>query len=245
MTTFQDPPLQSRRSVRQNERDQSQRLRRRSARHARSPTADLHHAGPRPVPDYDGPSFRARRTPEPVTRPTSRSSRRIPARPPRDFSPEGRRAAPQLGPQYGGVSPTATSSTRRRLAAQWRLLRPPTRIRRTHRTRRRAHHHPVGPRLRGVIEHTLTRRELRALRDAHGITAVTRETASRPAAARCRPPRRFRMRSRAHGTPLARRPRVSIRHWPSSISSPPDVRLPLPDGPSRPRGRVPRAAGRR
>ncbi|MES1169588.1 MAG: hypothetical protein ABUL47_02750, partial [Leifsonia sp.] len=68
MTTFQDPPLQSRRSVRQNERDQSQRPVVAAPPVAPGSAEPLTYStqGRAPVPDYDGPSFRARRTPEPV-----------------------------------------------------------------------------------------------------------------------------------------------------------------------------------
>jgi hypothetical protein len=179
MTTFQDPPLQSRRSVRQNERDQS-------------PAAVVPTTGPTPMPvappaagepltyatqarpstpEYDGPSFRARRTPEPVGDvPTQGMLQQSPAEDgtyrPRDYSPEGRRSAsPSWAPQYGGAGqPPVTPAEPAAVPADPSSTFAP-------------HAAPViEPSALDAddpIEHTLTRRELRALRDAHGITSTT------------------------------------------------------------------------
>ena len=147
MTTFQDPPLQSRRTVRQNERDQSPAAVVPTTGPAPTPVAAPGTAEPltyttqgrAPVADYDGPSFRARRTPDPV---------------------DAGSASPAWAPQYGGagvpVAPAADPNS---------TFAP---------------HPPAAPVMlpssldaEEGIEHTLTRRELRALRDAHGITAAT------------------------------------------------------------------------
>jgi hypothetical protein len=168
MTTFQDPPLQSRRSVRQNERDQSPAAVVPTTGPTPTPVAPAGPAEPLtyatqglpPVADYDGPSFRARRTPDPVgdvpaagAQPPADGTFR-----PRDYSPEGRRSAsPTWAPQYGGAAapaaPAADASSTP--AAQAPAVVPSTLD------------------AEEGIEHTLTRRELRALRDAHGITAAT------------------------------------------------------------------------
>jgi hypothetical protein len=178
MTTFQDPPLQSRRSVRQNERDQSQPAVVASAAPAEPLTYTTQ--GRAPVPDYDGPAFRARRTPEPV----NEADLATPAAQdpgtsrPRDFSPEGRRAAsPSWAPQYGGVSPDG--NVEYQTQARGSVPADPNST--------FAPHAPVASTIipsaldaEDALEHTLTRRELRALRDAHGITAVTTGEAEYP-----------------------------------------------------------------
>jgi hypothetical protein len=176
MTTFQDPPLQSRRSVRQNERDQSPPAAVASA--APAPAEPLTYStqgGRAPVPDYDGPGFRARRTPEPVNEADLAAQSENPATSrPRDFSPEGRRtASPSWAPQYGGVSPDGNVEyqTQQRGAAAAAPADPNSTF---------APHAPAAPTIipsaldsEDALEHTLTRRELRALRDAHGITSTT------------------------------------------------------------------------
>ena len=174
MTTFQDPPLQSRRSVRQNERDQSQPAAVASAAPAPAEPLTYTTQGRAPVPDYDGPAFRARRTPEPVNEAdlTTPAAQDPGTSRPRDFSPEGRRAAsPSWAPQYGGVSPDGNVEyqTQQRGAARPRAD-PNSPF---------APHAPVASTIipsaldaEDALEHTLTRRELRALRDAHGITSV-------------------------------------------------------------------------
>lgn len=159
MTTFQDPPLQSRRTVRQNERDQSPAAVVPTTGPTPTPVAPAAPAEPltyatqtrTPVPEYDGPSFRSRRTPDPVTDAATDAAPQ-PGQPeqdgvyrPRDYSPEGRRsAAPNWAPAYAGVAGSAEAPIQQS---------------------------PFDP--DEPVEHTLTRRELRALRDAHGITAAT------------------------------------------------------------------------
>jgi hypothetical protein len=93
---------------------------------------------------------------------------------PRDFSPEGRRtASPSWAPQYGGVSPDGNVEyqTQQRGAAAAAPADPNSTF---------APHAPAAPTIipsaldsEDALEHTLTRRELRALRDAHGITSTT------------------------------------------------------------------------
>lgn len=176
MTTFQDPPLQSRRSVRQNERDQSQPAVVTPAAPAGAPAEPLTYstqAGRAPVPGYDGPAPRARRTPAPVNEAdlATQAQDSETARP-QDFSPEGRRAAsPSWAPQYGAAeAPTPAPADPNSTFAP---------------------HAPVAPTIipsaldsEDAMEHTLTRRELRALRVAHGISS---ETASEPAVAAAAP----------------------------------------------------------
>jgi hypothetical protein len=177
MTTFQDPPLQSRRSVRQNERDQSQ-----PSVVAPAPTNPAAPAEPltyttqgrAPVPDYDGPAFRARRTPEPAPADPNTPAPQDPGTyRERDFSPEGRRSAsPSWAPQYGGVSPDGNVEYQ----TQQRGATPAP----ADANSPFAPHAPVASTVipsaldsEDALEHTLTRRELRALRDAHGITSTT------------------------------------------------------------------------
>jgi len=186
MTTFQDPPLQSRRAVRQNEREQAPSAVVPSS--APAPTAPsgapaepltYSTQGRPPVPDYDGPSFRARRTPEPVDEAdlTTEADQDAGTYRPRDFSPEGRRAAaPSWAPQYGGVGDDGNIEyqTQQRGAAAAPASAP------AEPNSTFAPHAPVPPTIipsaldsEEFAEHTLTRRELRALRDAHGITSTT------------------------------------------------------------------------
>lgn len=136
MTTYQDPPLHSRRAARQGERAAAygQQPEQQDA----EPLTYATQTRP-PVPQYEGPDFRARRTPEPSTEPEATTA--SPAQPEqsggfrvRDYSPEGRRAA---SPAAGEPAPTP----RAEVASQ-------------------------------PIEHTMTRRELRALREAQGLDAA-------------------------------------------------------------------------
>ena len=168
MTTFQDPPLQSRRAARQGERPESSATPfappqvPRTAAGAGEPLSYVTQNRP-PLPGYDGsPAARGRRSSEPVVeaQPPAPSNFR-----PRDFSPEARNAPPAWAPEYdragadrdsgvvdyhtqarASVFPGAGASVAASLASE-----PP------------------------VVEETLSRRELRAIRDAHGITAVPTE----------------------------------------------------------------------
>jgi hypothetical protein len=174
MTTFQDPPLQSRRAVRQTERDQLSPPVVPTTGPNPTPAAPAAPGEPltyatqaRPsTPDYEGPGFRARRTPEPVNQadvPAGAAAQDDGTFRPRDYSPEARRsAAPTWAPQYGGAAE-----------------QPPAVIPADpHSTF--APHPPAAPVIMPSAldsdespEHTLTRRELRALREVHGITAAT------------------------------------------------------------------------
>ncbi|WP_309708959.1 hypothetical protein [Pseudolysinimonas sp.] len=162
MTTYQDPPLQSRRAVRQGERvdpsappfapPQTPR----TAAGAGEPLSYVTQNRP-PLPGYDSAPSRGRRssTPEPqapqaAPEPPAPQSFR-----PRDFSPEARTAPPAWAPDYERDSGALD-----------------------HHTQARA---PMAPLGGGSLaaslasepsEQTLTRRELRAIRDIHGITAV-------------------------------------------------------------------------
>ncbi|HTL41711.1 MAG TPA: hypothetical protein VL294_09575 [Pseudolysinimonas sp.] len=174
MTTYQDPPLQSRRSVRQNERDSAVVPTTGPTPPPVAPDAPgepltyATQARP-PAPEYEGPSFRARRTPDPVGDiPADGQGAPEGTLRPRDHSPEGRRSAtPGWVPQYGGAGQPPVTPTPPPVTAP----DPSSTF---------APHAPVQPAAAPAdpagdepIEHTLTRRELRALRDAHGITAET------------------------------------------------------------------------
>ena len=173
MTTFQDPPLQSRRSVRQSERDSAVVPTTGPTPTPVAPDAPgepLTYATqgrPAATPEYEGPSFRARRTPDPATDVSDASAAPEGVYRPRDYSPEGRRSAsPDWAPQYGGAAqPPVTPAEPPVVPADPASTFAP--------------HAPAEPILDSTVdeaeavEHTLTRRELRALRDAHGITATT------------------------------------------------------------------------
>jgi hypothetical protein len=174
MTTFQDPPLQSRRAARQGERPES------SATPFAPPQVPRTAAGASiaagageplsyvtqnrpPLPGYDGtPTARGRRASEPAAETASPATATYRTR---DFSPEARTAPPAWAPEYdrdsvGGDSGVVDYRTQARSS--------------------------VFPAAGGSVaaslaseplpaEETLSRRELRAIRDAHGITAVPTE----------------------------------------------------------------------
>jgi len=177
MTTFQEPPLQSRRAARQTERADappgaftdpnavSQ------PQPPASPTAPSAPAAPAaeplnyatttrpPLPQYDGQNLRPRRTAEsagpdelPPTEALPRQD--APSYRPKDYSPEGRRSmTPNWAPSYDGTVDFQTQNREQVLAASAGIGAA-----------------PEAPVAEG--EHTMTRRELRALREAEGITAV-------------------------------------------------------------------------
>lgn len=175
MTTFQDPPLQSRRAVRQqNERDSAPAAVVPTTGPAPTPVAPPAPAEPltyatqgrAPVPNYDGPALRSRRTPAPVgevpsgSEPEQDGSVRS-----RDFRPEGRRSAsPSWAPQYGGAEPAGVPNDPSSTFAPHPPAQPVVM--------------PSALDTEDSVEHTLTRRELRALRDAHGITVAPDEPAA-------------------------------------------------------------------
>ncbi len=179
MTTFQEPPLQSRRAARQIERadappgdltDPNTVSQPPASSLAPSPPAAPavpHSAEPLnyattsrpPLPQYDGQNLRPRRsaeTPGHADLPPTGvlPSQDAPSYRPKDYSPEGRRAvAPNWAPSYDGTVDFQTQNRDQALAAA------PA-----------AGDATEAPSAEG--EHTMTRRELRALREADGVTAV-------------------------------------------------------------------------
>jgi hypothetical protein len=169
MTTYQDPPLQSRRAVRQGERvdppftpPQTPR----TAAGAGEPLSYVTQNRP-PLPGYDAAPVHGRRSsaPEPQGAPeqTGQQSFR-----PRDFSPEARTAPPAWAPEYDRESGVLDHHTQVRAAAV---------------------PHTGGSLAESLAgepsEQTLTRRELRAIRDTHHIEAVPTDVTpvvERPAA---------------------------------------------------------------
>ncbi|HEY4152943.1 MAG TPA: hypothetical protein VGM38_06440 [Pseudolysinimonas sp.] len=169
MTTYQEP-LQSRRAARQSERADSPPGGLPDPNAGNQPPASppapvsqgsaplnpepLNYATTSrpPLPQYDGQDFRSRRTAEvpghadlPPTEALPRQD--APSYRPKDYSPEGRRSAvPNWAPSYEGTVEFQTQNRDQALAAA------------------------SAPVAEG--EHTMTRRELRALREADGITAV-------------------------------------------------------------------------
>lgn len=178
MTTYQDPPLQSRRAVRQGERVDSSAQpfappqTPRTAAGAGEPLSYVTQNRP-PLPGYDTAPPRGRRSsvPEPQTplqhtpqqqAPEQQSAQVQVPEPqapqsfrPRDFSPEARTAPPAWAPEYDRDNGVLDHHT------QVRASLPPQN----------------GGSLAASLaseptEQTLTRRELRAIRDTHGITAA-------------------------------------------------------------------------
>lgn len=187
MTTYQDPPLQSRRAVRQGERADSTAApftppqTPRTAAGAGEPLSYVTQNRP-PLPGYDSAPLRGRRSsaPEPQTtadqttpdqpaapaeagsqadagslavpEPTAHSFRL------RDFSPEARTAPPAWAPDYDRDNGVLDHHTQ---------ARPPAAA---------AAPQHVGSLAESLAsepnEQTLTRRELRAIRETHGISAA-------------------------------------------------------------------------
>jgi hypothetical protein len=155
MTTYQDPPLQSRRAVRQGERvdppftpPQAPR----TAAGAGEPLSYVTQNRP-PLPGYDAAPSHGRRSSAPEPQAPSGQQGQQSFRP-RDFSPEARTAPPAWAPEYDRDSGVLDHHTQVRAAAQ-----------------------QTGGSLAESLagepsEQTLTRRELRAIRDTHHITAV-------------------------------------------------------------------------
>lgn len=168
MTTYQDPPLQSRRAVRQGERHDppfTPPQTPRTAAGAGEPLSYVTQNRP-PLPGYDAAPSHGRRSsmPEPQAAPAQSAPTEQQAAPeqpglqsfrPRDFSPEARTAAPAWAPEYDRESGVLDHHTQVRAA--------------------------VNPQGGGSLaaslagepsEQTLSRRELRAIRDTHHIEAV-------------------------------------------------------------------------
>ena len=172
MTTFQDPPLQSRRAARQGERPESSATPftppqvPRTAAGAGEPLNYVTQNRP-PLPGYDGnPAARGRRSSDPAAEsaPPASSSYR-----PRDYSPEARTAPPAWAPEYDRNLGQHDGAARDSGVVDYH-------------TQARSSVFPgagasVAASLASEpsVEETLSRRELRAIRDAHGITAVPTE----------------------------------------------------------------------
>lgn len=165
MTTYQDPPLQSRRAVRQGERPEAAPPSSpfappqvpRTAAGAGEPLSYVTQNRP-PLPGYDGstpaPAAHGRRAVEPVAAPSDPAAApEAPTFRPRDFSPEARTAPPAWSPVDDRESGVVEYHTQARAAVV-----PPT---------------SLAASLAGAPpeEQTLSRRELRALRDEAGITS--------------------------------------------------------------------------
>lgn len=159
MTTYQDPPLQSRRAARQGERGDAGS----NAMSAAPSTSNTDESVARAI---------AAGTAEPLNYATSGhpplSSR------PRDFSPEGRGAVtPSWAPQYGGVSADGA------LEFQTQAREPAPVSSAAAAEPDSAHQQangaaPLAARdVSPSAEYTMTRRELRALREAGLITDVS------------------------------------------------------------------------
>ena len=195
MTTFQEPPLQSRRAARQSERDDAppgaltdpnaMSQPPASSLAPTAPGAPLNaeplNAEPRnaeplnpeplnytttsrpPLPQYDGQNLRPRRTAETPGHADLPATEALPPQDapsyrPKDYSPEGRRSVtPSWAPSYDGTVDFQTQNRDQVLAPAPEFA-------------------PQAPIAEG--EHTMTRRELRALREAEGITAVPTDPTS-------------------------------------------------------------------
>jgi hypothetical protein len=168
MTTYQDPPLQSRRAVRQGERVEQSTppfappQLPRTAAGAGEPLSYVTQNRP-PLPGYDEPASRGRRSVEPATPATPAPAAAPDAPPafrPRDFSPEARTPPPAWAPEYDRESGVVD-----------------------YRTQARAQAIPGGGSSLAASlasepsEHTLTRRELRAVRAASGLEPAPAEVA--------------------------------------------------------------------
>lgn len=191
MTTYQEPPLHSRRAARQGERNAAYGQ---QPEPAAEPLIYSTQNRP-PLPQYDGPGFRARRTPEGATgEPQAAASdpsvadaraasgqpvtqmlpeQEMPSYRPRDFSPEGRHGS--------DAAPQSAASGVERV--------------------------PSAP-----LEHTITRRELRALREAQG--AHVNVVAGAPSA----------------GAPLASVPDAPAPEAPTASSAPEAQTAPAESG---------------
>ena len=212
MTTYQDPPLQSRRAARQNERADAIQPQYPDASSAPLPPAPaapidplttpeslLYSTQARSVPEYDAQSFRGRRvaeTPEDAS-PRTEAGYRV-----RDFSPEARRAALQTWSQPATTDGALTYQTQQRPpapvepapATDWSAPVEPTPptdwsapVEPMPATDWSAPAEPTpapvaeaaapapAPELGGgeLPDHTLTRRELRAIREAQGLPPET------------------------------------------------------------------------
>lgn len=168
MTTFQDPPLQSRRASRQGERTENSAppftppQLPRSAAGVGEPLNYVTQNRP-PLPGYDGSQNRGRRAAEPPREaPAGPPEPQAPAFRPRDFSPEARTAPPAWAPDYdrsGAVADDGVVDYHTHARAS---VVVPEAVRSS-----------LAASLAGEpSEQTLSRRELRAIREAAGIQAA-------------------------------------------------------------------------
>ena len=182
MTTFQEPPLQSRRAARHSERadappgippdhaasnpnDEATTAPASSTAPSasvplRPESLDYSTAVRPPLPPYDGQGLRPRRSAETPGHGDLPPAEAVPAQDApsyrlKDYSPEGRRAAaPSWAPPYQSGTDIPAQHSEQAPAAGTHAPASPA----------------AGP--SRVVEGTMTRRELRALREAHGMTAA-------------------------------------------------------------------------
>jgi hypothetical protein len=156
MTTYQDPPLQSRRAVRQGERVDAPFTPPQTPRNSAGAGEPLSYVTQNrpPLPGYDAAPSHGRRSsaPEPQAAPEQPAQQSFR---PRDFSPEARTAPPAWAPEYDRDSGMLDHHTQVRAAPV------------PHSGASLAESLASEP-----SEQTLTRRELRAIRDTHHIEAV-------------------------------------------------------------------------
>jgi hypothetical protein len=157
MTTYQDPPLQSRRAVRQGERVDAPFTPPQAPRNSAGAGEPLSYVTQNrpPLPGYDAAPSHGRRSsaPEPQAAPEQPAQQSFR---PRDFSPEARTAPPAWAPEYDRDSGMLDHHTQVRAAPV------------PHSGASLAESLASEP-----SEQTLTRRELRAIRDTHHIEAVS------------------------------------------------------------------------
>lgn len=199
MTTYQDPPLQSRRASRQGERPEAQPSSPfappqvpRTAAGAGEPLSYVTQNRP-PLPGYDTAAPRGRRASEPTPQAAEPEAPGAPSFRPRDFSPEARTAPPAWAPEYDRDSGVLDHHTQARAAVV----------------------PPVAGSLAAALagepsEQTLSRRELRAIREAAGITAVpvTTPVSAQPASLQAPP---------VQQAPVQQAP---VQHVPAGYASP-------------------------
>lgn len=171
MTTYQDPPLQSRRAVRQGERPEPQQPSSpfappqvpRNASGAGEPLSYVTQNRP-PLPGYESPTARAEQETADQPAPPEFPAAEQPAGGfrPRDYSPEARTAPPAWAPEDDRESGHVDYRTQSRANVV-----PPA---------------SLASSLSGEpSEQTFTRRELRALREAQGLSAPQAAPVTPPA----------------------------------------------------------------
>ena len=200
MTTYQDPPLHSRRAARQGERADAEGTMSATERAIAAGTAvplnghvsdaePLNYATTSrpPLPQYDGQNLRPRRTVESVDQADLPPVEALPNQDQpsyrsRDYSPEGRRSQPSWGPQYGGVGDDGTvdfhTQGRENVPVTVPENAPVAQIDEASPVDAPLAAQPASESSAPAPveyhpEHTMTRRELRALREAGLITDVT------------------------------------------------------------------------